>query len=133
MSRDEESDQSDQSDNSSISSRDSDRENVGDMSFLNDLKMIEKDTQSRVANESRDLVQSREKSLKLGCHVISSPGRERWNLERKDSIHSLASEPMSHSMSHPMSHSQPQPNQVAMSHTQTPFQRGALSVSSLNR
>ena len=96
------------------------------MSFLNDLKMIEKDTQVRLY-KTQDSVLGASYSTSIGilCSYIfhskakkmssvSSPGRERWNLERKDSIHSLASEP----------------NKID---TTTPFQRGALSVSSLNR
>lgn len=72
------------------------------MSFLDDLKQIENDRKKK------------DKGNTSGAHLPPvSPGRERWSLNRKDSIHSLASEPNKNDP--------------------TPFQRGAMSVSSLNR
>ena len=70
------------------------------MSFLDDLKQIENDRKKKEGKSQ-------------GIPPVS-PGRERWSLNRKDSIHSLASEPNKNDQN-------------------TPFQRGAMSVSSLNR
>lgn len=92
-------------DDSSISSQDSGREQCGDMSFLDDLKQIENDRKKKDKGNSSGAQSSHLPPV--------SPGRERWSLNRKDSIHSLASEPNKNDP--------------------TPFQRGAMSVSSLNR
>ena len=82
------------------------REQCGDMSFLDDLKQIENDRKKK-ENKGNS-------SAGHPPHLPPvSPGRERWSLNRKDSIHSLASEPNKNDP--------------------TPFQRGAMSVSSLNR
>jgi len=78
--------------------------NLNDESLVHDINNIVKEQQknlSRVKNSDQ----------KLG---IVSPGSQRWNLQRKDSMHSLASEP-------------------ARSDQTTPFQRGAKSHSSLHR
>ena len=81
------------------------REQCGDMSFLDDLKQIENDRKKKDKGNSSGAQSSHLPPV--------SPGRERWSLNRKDSIHSLASEPNKNDP--------------------TPFQRGAMSVSSLNR
>lgn len=69
------------------------------------------DINNIVKEQQKSLSRVKNSDQKLG---IVSPGSQRWNLQRKDSMHSLASEP-------------------ARSDQTTPFQRGAKSHSSLHR
>lgn len=78
--------------------------NLNDESLVHDINNIVKEQQ-------KSLSRVKKSDQKLG---IVSPGSQRWNLQRKDSMHSLASEP-------------------ARSDQTTPFQRGAKSHSSLHR
>ena len=78
--------------------------NLNDESLVHDINNIVKEQQ-------KNLTRIKNSDQKLG---MVSPGSQRWNLQRKDSMHSLASEP-------------------ARTDLPTHFQRGAKSHSSLHR
>lgn len=101
-----------ESDRTSASSNGSDR-NLNNESLVTDINNIVKQQNGyRDHNWSKKTESIRsEPGQKLS---MVSPGSQRWNLQRKDSIHSLASEP-------------------AKIDNVTPFQRGAKSHTSLHR
>ena len=87
--------------------------NIAEESLVSDINNIVAQQSSGVSRNWAKKTESirSEPSAKLG---MVSPGSQRWNLQRKDSMHSLASEP-------------------AKTDQVTPFQRGAKSHSSLHR